>query len=200
MQAIGWHKARLVGMSMGGGIATAFTAKLPWLVDSNVVLIGSAGIMEGVKLGLTICALGSAPVQRLRHSAIGKFLFTPRLSPAIPSELTHAEQERKRLKSFFKLQRVLLPGYDSALVSSVYFGPVTGLEKEFKQLGEMKDMKVQLIWGTKDTIVPFEYVDKIKSLVPYAELFIVDNAAHVSDLFINHTALVTKSLIDFLRS
>ncbi|EUC64174.1 alpha/beta-hydrolase [Rhizoctonia solani AG-3 Rhs1AP] len=138
MQAIGWHKARLVGMSMGGGIATAFTAKLPWLVDSNVVLIGSAGIME---LGLTTCALGSAPVQRLRHSAIGKFLFTPRLSPAIPSELTHAEQERKKLKSFFKLQRVLLPGYDSALVSSVYFGPVTGLEKVFKQLGEMKDMK-----------------------------------------------------------
>ncbi|KAH7339681.1 Alpha/Beta hydrolase protein [Rhizoctonia solani] len=200
MQAIGWRKARLVGMSMGGGIATAFAAKLPWLVDFNIVLIGSAGIMEEVKVGLATSTLSSVLVRRLRHSAIGKFLFTLGPPPAVSSTLAYAEQERKKLKSFFKLQSALLPGYNSALVSSVYFGPVTGLEREFKHLGEMKNMKVQLVWGTKDKIVPFKYVGKIKALIPYADLMIVENAGHVSDLFINHTDLVTKGLIEFLHS
>ncbi|CAE6430060.1 unnamed protein product [Rhizoctonia solani] len=202
MQAIGWHKARLVGMSMGGGIAAAFAAKLPWLVDSNIALIGSAGVMElrDVSIRRIDYTLGSVAVQRLYHSAFGKLLFTRTLPARIPTTLPYAEQERKRLKSFFKLQMALLPGYCSTVVSSVRLGLVTGLEKEFEQLGKMKNMNIQLVWGTKDAIVPFKYVDKIKSLIPRAELTIVENAGHVSDLFINHKLQITKSLIDFLHS
>ncbi|KAF8705884.1 Alpha beta-hydrolase, partial [Rhizoctonia solani] len=195
MQAIGWHKAQLVG-----GIAAAFASKLPWLVDSNVVLIGSAGVMENVSVGPIDYTLGSVSVQRLYHSRFGKFLSMPSLPLPIPSTLSYSEQERKRLKSFFKLQIALLPGYYSAIISSVRLGPVIGLEKEFEQLGKIRSINIQLIWGTKDTIVPFKYADKIKVLIPRAKMTTVENAGHVSDLFINHKPQVTKSLIDFLGS
>ena len=46
MQHIGWSRARLVGLSMGGGIAAAFAAAFPALVDRDVVLMGSAGLLE----------------------------------------------------------------------------------------------------------------------------------------------------------
>lgn len=46
MQYLKWDKANIVGLSMGGGIAAAFTAQFPYLVDSGIGLIASAGLME----------------------------------------------------------------------------------------------------------------------------------------------------------
>lgn len=46
MQHLRWDKAIVAGVSMGGGIATAFTAQFPHLVDEKVVLLASAGLME----------------------------------------------------------------------------------------------------------------------------------------------------------
>lgn len=46
MQYLRWDKANIVGLSMGGGIAAAFTNQFPHLVDEAVALIASAGIME----------------------------------------------------------------------------------------------------------------------------------------------------------
>lgn len=46
MQYLKWDKANIVGVSMGGGIAAAFTAHFPHLVDEGVGLIASAGLIE----------------------------------------------------------------------------------------------------------------------------------------------------------
>ncbi len=46
MQYLKWDKANIVGLSMGGGIAAAFTSQFPHLVDEGVGLIASAGLME----------------------------------------------------------------------------------------------------------------------------------------------------------
>ena len=46
MQYLRWDKANIVGLSMGGGIAAAFTDQFPHLVDEAVALIASAGLME----------------------------------------------------------------------------------------------------------------------------------------------------------
>ncbi|KAG6871508.1 hypothetical protein C0993_003212, partial [Termitomyces sp. T159_Od127] len=46
MQYLRWDRAMIAGVSMGGGIAMAFTAQFPHLVDDKVVLIASAGVME----------------------------------------------------------------------------------------------------------------------------------------------------------
>ena len=46
MQYLKWEKANIIGVSMGGAIAAAFTAQFPHLVDESVGLIASAGLME----------------------------------------------------------------------------------------------------------------------------------------------------------
>ena len=46
MQYLKWEKANIIGVSMGGAIAAAFTAQFPYLVDESVGLIASAGLME----------------------------------------------------------------------------------------------------------------------------------------------------------
>ncbi|KAL7285274.1 hypothetical protein ACG7TL_000368 [Trametes sanguinea] len=46
LQYVYWDETHVVGFSMGGGIAAAFTAALPHLVSGKVVLIASAGLLE----------------------------------------------------------------------------------------------------------------------------------------------------------
>ena len=46
MQYLRWDKANVIGLSMGGGIAAAFTDQFPHLIDEGVGLIASAGLME----------------------------------------------------------------------------------------------------------------------------------------------------------
>ncbi|RPD62992.1 alpha/beta-hydrolase [Lentinus tigrinus ALCF2SS1-6] len=46
MQYVRWEAAHIVGFSMGGGVAAAFTASLPHLVAGKTLLIASAGLIE----------------------------------------------------------------------------------------------------------------------------------------------------------
>ncbi|KAL5631383.1 hypothetical protein ACGC1H_007038 [Rhizoctonia solani] len=198
MQYIGWRRARIVGLSMGGAIAAAFAAKFPWLVDSNVGLIASVGVMEGAIGGLFAFIFGSAAFQRFRHSALGQTLFTPAPPPAIPPNLSKSEQLLLKEHTLFGLQSAILPGYTAAVAASVFVGPLRGLENEFKKLGKLKGVKVQIIWGTKDAIVSYKYAAKIKELIPHAELVTIDGAGH--DLCATHYEVVSDNLIGFLRA
>ncbi|KAG8690906.1 hypothetical protein FRC11_008205 [Ceratobasidium sp. 423] len=198
MQCIGWRKARIVGLSMGGGIAAAFAAKFPWLVDSNVSLIASVGVMEGQFSGLFASVFGSAAFQRFRHSALGQVLFAPAIPQAIPDNLSKAHQMIMKEHMLFGLQTAILPGYTAAVAASVFVGPLRGLENDFKKLGKLKGVKVQIIWGTKDVIVPYKYAGKIQKLIPHAELVTIDGAGH--DLCASHYEEVSHNLIEFLRA
>ncbi|CAE6513746.1 unnamed protein product [Rhizoctonia solani] len=198
MQHIGWRKARIVGLSMGGAIAAAFAAKFPWLVDSNVGLIASVGVMEGAIGGLFASVFGSAAFQRFRHSAFGQVLFTPAPPPAIPTDLSKTQLLLLKEHTLFGLQSAILPGYTAAVAASVFVGPLRGLENEFKKLGKLKGVKVQIIWGTKDAIVSYKYAGKIKELIPHAELVTIDGAGH--DLCATHYEVVSDNLIGFLRA
>ncbi|CAE6503852.1 unnamed protein product [Rhizoctonia solani] len=198
MQYIGWRKARIVGLSMGGGVAAAFAAKFPWLVDSSVGLIASVGVMEGSIGGPFAFIFGSAAFQRFRHSALGQVLFTPVAPPAIPTDLSRGEQLLRKEHTLFGLQSAILPGYTAAVAASLFVGPLRGLENEFKKLGKLRGVRVQIIWGTKDVIVPYKYAGKIKELIPHAELVTVDGAGH--DLCATHYEEVSDNLIGFLRA
>ena len=68
MQHLWWDKAAIVGVSMGGGIAAAFTAQFPPLVNDKVVLIASAGLMETSDISRTAKFMSSPLIQTLASS------------------------------------------------------------------------------------------------------------------------------------
>jgi pimeloyl-ACP methyl ester carboxylesterase len=68
MQHLRWDKAAIVGVSMGGGIAAAFTAQFPHLVNDKVVLIASAGLMETSDISRTAKFMSSPLIQTLASS------------------------------------------------------------------------------------------------------------------------------------
>ncbi|KAG8708349.1 hypothetical protein FRC08_018936, partial [Ceratobasidium sp. 394] len=178
LQAVGWRKTRVVGLSMGGGIAAAFASQFPWLVESNIAFIASVGVMEST-IGTPMSYwFGSPAFQRLVHSSIAKLFYTPSPPPPTASTLSSSEQLGKDLQTLVGLQTFILPGYTAAVAASVYVGPLRGLEKAFERVGKLKHTKIQIIWGTKDAIVSYKYAGKIKSLIPHAELVTLDGAGH----------------------
>ncbi|KAF8608608.1 alpha/beta-hydrolase [Ceratobasidium sp. AG-I] len=197
LQAVGWRRSRIVGLSMGGGIASAFASKFPWLVESNVAFIASVGVMDESIGGVVPYVFGSPTFQRFRHSRLGQALFTPAPPPDTLSTLSSAEKLSKNLQTIVALQGALLPGYTPAVATSLFVGPLRGLEKDFEKVGKLKSVKVLIIWGNKDEQVNYKYAAKIKGLIPHAELVTVDGAGH--GVCVTHSETVADSLIKFLK-
>jgi pimeloyl-ACP methyl ester carboxylesterase len=80
MQYLRWDKANIIGLSMGGAIAAAFTDQFPHLVDEGVGLIASAGLMEVRCLVISfqlICSFCRAQLQSSEISRTAKFMSSP---------------------------------------------------------------------------------------------------------------------------
>ncbi|KAL5527956.1 hypothetical protein ACEPAG_6757 [Sanghuangporus baumii] len=188
MQHVHWERAHIVGLSMGGGIATSFAATFPNLTTGKVALIASTGIMESSDLSRTSKVMSSPVVQYITSSGIVHF-FLQRLGAGEPSP--------NPIHEIVRIQSAFLPGYNNALASSLRHGPLRGLQSSFTTLSELKS-NLLLIWGTADNTVPYRYATKIQGLVPNSTLLTVQGGHH--DLTVSHPDIVINALINFFRS
>ncbi|KAF8627946.1 hypothetical protein AX17_006099 [Amanita inopinata Kibby_2008] len=222
MQYLKWDKATVVGVSMGGGIAAAFTSQYPYLVDNRVVLIASAGIMESGDISRTAKFMSSPIVQSLASSSIVR-RYLQRLANSTYSQSTSQsdssnlipdmntrdlKEETKEnetstdpILELVRLQSAHLPGYNAALSSSLRDGPIRGQAHCFSSPG-FESRRVLLIHGTDDKTVPPRYAPLILSLLPpsartHSELITVEGAGH--DLTLSHPQLVSTVVADFLN-
>ncbi|KAK2459954.1 hypothetical protein APHAL10511_008039 [Amanita phalloides] len=220
MQYLKWDKAIVVGVSMGGGIAAAFTSQYPYLVDDRVVLIASAGIMESSDISRTAKFMSSPVVQLLTSSNIArKYLqrlandtsnntlkhdatnLIPHVNPADFKDELNRSSHSDSIAELVRLQSAHLPGYNAALSSSLRDGPIRGQAYCFSS-PYFDSRRVLLIHGTHDKTVPLKYASKILSLLPQAtreksDLITVEGAGH--DLTLSHSSLINDLLVDFLR-
>ncbi|KAJ6530504.1 hypothetical protein DFH09DRAFT_1285036 [Mycena vulgaris] len=65
LQHVGWPRTRLMGVSIGGAIAAAFVATFPDLMENEVVLVASAGLVKSSDLSRTAKVMSSPIVQAL---------------------------------------------------------------------------------------------------------------------------------------
>ncbi|KAI0335324.1 alpha/beta-hydrolase [Cubamyces sp. BRFM 1775] len=175
LQYVRWEAAHIVGFSLGGGIAAAFTASLPHLVSGKAVLIASAGLLE----------------YRRRETK--------------QTEGNSAAPKSPQYKEFRDLQASSLPGYKRTIQSCYQDGPVRHLEAAFDKLATIlvgpaqQSLQVLIIHGTEDEVVPVAEADKIKSRVPQAEVFKVEGAAHDIVNRDGHWQVVAQNIVRFFR-
>lgn len=139
------------------------------------------------------------------------------IPPGFPA---HADPQLVRVQSAY------LPGYNTALASSIRDGPLRSLAPQFAALGRHSRKnggKVLIIWvspshclilmlpesirgcgadtrtcsqGTDDKVVPYRYASRIQTLIPHAELVTIEGGPH--DITLTHGDEVSRALLEFL--
>lgn len=159
----------IVGLSMGGAITMRFTDAHPDRVR-RFALIAPAGIgvaPPGAARLLAIPGLGPWIMQafgdRILFGMMEKMLTVkPELTP----------QLRERYK-----EQMQFVGYKHALRSTLIHMPLTNLDDTFARVGK-QNKKCALIWGTNDTVVPYEYHDRVMKALPGTTLHTIEGAGH----------------------
>lgn len=216
LQHVRWDKAIVGGVSMGGGIAAAFTAHFPQLVDENIVLIASAGIMDSSDISRTAKFMSSPLIQTLASSGpVRHYLQRLANSSSFPlksvpepeleldsvqSPLLRAEEEPHpsvlAALELVRLQSAHLSGYNPALSSSLRAGPIRGLQAAFAS-SAFENRRVLLVHGTEDKTVRPGYSQEIWKLLPEetrrrGRVVWVDGAGH--DLCLTHAPRVAGEM------
>ncbi|KAJ3935463.1 MAG: Alpha/Beta hydrolase protein [Lentinula lateritia] len=188
MQHVKWDKAVLVGVSMGGGLAAAFTASFPDLVEDRVIIISSAGLVLTSDMSRTTKIMSLPLVQTLTSSLVAqKFL----------QHLTDSSNDTAPvdpLQEIVRLQSAHLPGFNAAISSSLRDGPVRGEYRSFSS-SVWDARKLLIIHGTNDNTVPYKYAAMIQTALPQgcqSEIVTIDGGGH--DLTISHPETIVNQI------
>ncbi|PSR79227.1 hypothetical protein PHLCEN_2v7085 [Hermanssonia centrifuga] len=171
LQYIHWSNVNVVGMSMGGAVAAAFSAMFPHLVDEGVVFLAAAGMMVLPK-----------PKQIQNQDPVAA------LNAQSTIDVTNQIRD---------LQTANLPGYQEAITSSLKGGIITGVHWAYETLGKTTDKRFLIFHGTADPTVPYGEALKIKELIPQAELVSITGAGHALVIEEGVWEDMTKKIITF---
>ncbi|KAF8998394.1 Alpha/Beta hydrolase protein [Cyathus striatus] len=194
MRHVGWKRAILCGVSLGGGIAAAFARAFPKMVEREIILISSAGIMEDEDRTRAI----SYMPRSISDHYFPKSPFK-RMLNSLPSLKATRKGPLDLITEFIHLQCSALPQHVKAAVSSLRDGPVSDLTSTFGS-EQFEEKKVQIIQGTNDPIVPFKYSGLILSALPpssqrLSKIITIPGGGH--DLPLTHAADLANEISCF---
>lgn len=181
------RRVDLVGYSMGGAIATIFTARHSERVRS-LTLIAPAGV--GVAMG--------DRVETLKRPLIGDWiirLFGTRLFYSAAAEEAKSAPNPGAFLANFNRQ-LEYRGYGDALLSTMRHYPFTGSDASFEEVGRSA-RPVLVIWGEADDTVPYAHATRLMELMPQAQLRSYPAAGH--NITFTQPGLVSGLIEDFLQ-
>jgi pimeloyl-ACP methyl ester carboxylesterase len=178
----------IVGYSMGGAIAAAYTAAHPDKVK-QAILIAPAGM--GHDLGFTAKLTQSLPV-------IGDWLF---LAFYPKAHRKGCEEERageaSTVENIFDLQLAEQNsrGFFRSVLSSLRGILSLVLEPQHRKIAKA-GVPILAIWGSKDTIIPISCKNVLAGWNPDAKQVVIDGAGH--GVTYTHTDQVAQAILDRL--
>ena len=178
----------LIGLSMGGLIASAFTIRHPERVN-KLVLIDPAG------------------AKAITLSPILNVVKKPLVAEAILSLVGNERLIQFAAKDFFdpvfvehfKTQYIVqmqFKGFRRALLSTIRSGMLDSFIHVYEALGKI-DKPVLLFWGREDTTVPFEHNETLRAVLPNVEFHVIEKCGHIPHY--EKPEIVNPILLDFLR-
>lgn len=176
VDAWGFDRASLVGVSMGGGLALGFTLEHPERLD-RLVLVDSYALQETApahKLSYLYIRLPflvrltwalTRASRALARQALKSIFFDPNLiTPELVDEVFAAVRSPGVGQAFYSFQR-----------SELHWG---GLRTCYlDRLGELR-LPTLLVHGNNDTLVPLKYARRAANLIPGARLHIIPSCGH----------------------
>ncbi|KAJ7227561.1 Alpha/Beta hydrolase protein, partial [Mycena rebaudengoi] len=176
-------------IDMGGGISAALVCAFPALVEREVVLLASTGVLELPP------APPPSPIASLAAS-VKALVFKPARPVSIPGkQLTPMEE-------IVPLQSAALRGFSHAVRSSLREGPITRMRWLFDGLRWWAGRRVLIVHGPQDAIVPLKDAFTIKALLdagaaPAVSLVQIAGAGH--DLPWTHADELARAVIEFME-
>lgn len=232
----------LVGYSLGGGIAAAFTSYYPNLVDS-LVLVAPGGLLRPTRISLSNKLLysGFLPDRLVNHivksklqgggdkssvsrSPKSKLDVADAAAEELPDE--HSAHAADSCSPIFEGRPKVSPatavawqievheGFVPAFVSCVKWAPIHDGHERWRMIGErcearrnpsdgdsvpkgLKEGKVLLILGTRDTIIPIKEIEEDASAVLGSRNLCIVKLTGGHDLPIANSEGCIRSIMDF---
>jgi len=181
------RRVHLVGLSMGGIIASEFTLRRPTRVAS-LSLLAPAGFEVAEPPGT---ALLTAPL-------VGDYLMQVLGNRVLISGIARSVHDKSlapKLETRFRPQ-LEYAGYKRALLSTLRHMPLSDFTARYAELGKA-GLPVQVIWGRQDEVTPIAGIAKAATLLPAAEIREIDGAGHL--VHFEKPDEVFSAVLGFLR-
>jgi len=177
----------LVGLSTGGPITAAYTARFPERV-SKLVLIDPIGarplpFAPAVKV-VALPFVGEAILNLVRSDSLAW-----KIASFFNTEVAGEFTSRYTVQMQYK-------GFRHAILSTIRSHTLDACPEVYERIGKM-DKPVLLFWGRKDHTVPFRHSNVLRAAMPNMEFHVIENCGHIP----HHEKPdeVNPTLLEFLK-
>ncbi len=176
----------LVGLSMGGAVATIFADRHPDIVD-KLGLIAPAGFPIEEPLAVKLATM---PV-------LGDYLMAVIGDRVILEGVKEAFVDPDKLPAFEEKFNVPLQydGFQRAVLSTLRHMKMNDLAETYQRVGQQKK-PVLLLWGHKDNVLPFANSEMVREVIPHLVFRDIVGAGH--NLNYENPEIVNPMLQEFL--
>ncbi len=189
LDALGWQRVDLIGLSMGGAIASGFSVRAPRRVR-RLVLIDPIGV----------CPMPLPWVYRVAFlPAVGELLLgafgAERMVRSAAADFFEARQVEMFQERY--RQQMRYRGFMRAILSTVRSGMLNGFPEVYRALGQLA-LPLLLIWGREDRTLPLEQSRPLLEVVPHARFHVLEGCGHIPHY--ERPEGVNPLLIEFLSA
>jgi len=169
----------VVGHSLGGGVAMQFAYQFPQLVE-RLILVGAGGVTKDVNIALRIASvpMGSEALALLRLPMV---LPALQVIGRVGGALFGSTGVGRDLPEVVRI----LADLPEPTASSAFARTLRAVVDWRGQVVTMLDrcyltesVPVQLIWGSRDSVIPVEHAKMAHSAMPGSQLEIFEGSGH----------------------
>ena len=170
-------KVHLVGYSMGGPIVGHFAEKFPSKVAS-INLIAPAGYMGETNTSsrLIFKILSMRFISHYISIVFPSLMYGGNSSIKLSSNHDSNHVSQEELNSIYK-EQMQYEGFTRALLSTAKNFNLFDTKEMYQELGKL-NLKVSVIWGTADEIVPINGLNSLKRDIPNINFKTIDDGYH----------------------
>lgn len=182
------QRVNLVGLSMGGPIASAFTVRYPERVN-QLVLIDPCGA-KSIDSALAVRFARIPILAEIAYGQVGASNFINGVAKDFfnPALVEHFQQ-RYKVQMQYK-------GFMRSILSTIRNDMLSSNIAIYRSLGKL-GIPILLLWGRNDRTVPFEQSNLLRDVMPDAEFHVIENCGHIPHY--ERPAEVNPIILNFLR-